>query len=110
MLSICLSFFHFDPGGKYPNRLIAFLQNPLVKPLLPPIIFAAKKTSQQRRIRETLGTGNLIQNGPWVINVDQMIQLDPTSGMVRYIDNACMQVIQKPSFFDVVATGTEPVS
>ena len=24
----------------------------------------------------------------------------------RYIDNACMQVIQKPSFFDVVATGT----
>jgi len=40
----------------------------------------------------------------------KMIQLDPTSGMVRYIDNACMQVIQKPSFFDVVATGTEPVS
>eukprot|EP00913_Durusdinium_trenchii_P002567 g2375.t1 len=25
-----------------------------------------------------------------------------------YIDNACMQVIQKPSFFDVVATGTGP--
>ena len=89
------------PRWKYPNRLIPFWKT--LEPMLPPIILH-QETSQQRE------SGIIFLKGKETSPKRHGWSDDLTCGIVRYIDNACMQVIQKPSFFDVVATGTEPGS
>lgn len=105
-------FFPLRPRWKVSKQTHSILnKNPGWNHCCHPSSLQQKKHHNRGESGRIWEQESLIQNGP---SFDQcwsmLIQLDPTCGVVRYIDNACMQVIQKPSFFDVVATGTEPVS